>query len=155
MNDDRETLVLSASQQRQIERAAIEAYPNECCGIILGVQCERSHERRASLVMPADNAFESSQRFHRFSISPKILMDAENLAGERGELVLGFYHSHPDHPANPSEFDREHAWPFYSYLIVSVAASIAAEMKCWQLNDKTEQLEPQPMRVDGDDAIRS
>jgi proteasome lid subunit RPN8/RPN11 len=70
-------------------------------------------------------------------------MQAERSAGGRGELVLGFYHSHPDHPARPSEYDRAHAWPFYSYVIVAVAKRAAGEMTSWQLDEVTEQFAPQ------------
>jgi proteasome lid subunit RPN8/RPN11 len=63
-------------------------------------------------------------------------MAAERDAAKRGELVLGFYHSHPDHPARPSEYDRTHAWPFYSYIIVSIAGRDAVDMTSWLLDDQ-------------------
>ena len=91
--------------------------------------------------------FDEAERYHRFSISGVQLMNAEKSAGERNELVLGFYHSHPDHPARPSEYDREHAWPFYSYVIVAVAKGKPETMTSWQLNDQSEQFEPQDVRV--------
>ena len=139
-------LLLTESHRAQIEREAIAAFPNECCGIIFGIQRER--DRLVTELQPVTNAFDdSSEQFHRFSISPKDLIAAEERASERDELVLGFYHSHPDHTANPSEFDRQHAWVFYSYLIMSVSQSRAGELTCWQLNENTEQLEPQPIRT--------
>jgi proteasome lid subunit RPN8/RPN11 len=97
------------------------------------------------------NVFDEQERYHRFSISPQQLMTAERVAGERGELVLGFYHSHPDHPARPSEYDRTHAWPFYSYVIVAVARREPAEMTSWQLNEQTESFDPQQIDVAGDE----
>jgi proteasome lid subunit RPN8/RPN11 len=58
-------------------------------------------------------------------------------------LVLGFYHSHPDHPARPSEYDREHGWPFYSYVIVAIHKREPVDMTCWVLDEQTEQFKPQ------------
>jgi proteasome lid subunit RPN8/RPN11 len=138
-------LHLSSSQAAQIRREAASAYPDECCGIMYGV--ERDGTRRVTLLEPVANVFEEGERYHRFSISGKQLMQAERTAGERGELVLGFYHSHPDHPARPSEYDRQHAWPFYSYVIIAVADREPGEMTSWQLNDQTEAFEPQPVAV--------
>ena len=139
------TLVLADSHRAQIEREAMAVYPNECCGIIFGTQ--RNGQRHVTLLQRVQNDFETGERYHRFSISPKNLMDAEKLAADRHELVLGFYHSHPDHPAKPSEFDREHAWPFYSYVIISVARSSAGEIKCWQLDEQSQQFELQHIHV--------
>jgi len=129
-------LHLTASQRDQIQREAISIYPNECCGIIVGIQ---SGDRRdVSLLQPADNSFDEGEQFHRFAISPKRLIDAERLAAERGELILGFYHSHPDHPARPSETDRQYGWPFYSYVIVSIANRDAVDMTSWVLDEETQ-----------------
>lgn len=139
-------LVLAPQQYRQIEQEGAAAFPNECCGIIYG------HERRddggqvrrlVTRLEPVTNAFEAGERYHRFSISPETLMRAEKSAGEAGELVLGFYHSHPDHPARPSEYDRAHGWPFYSYVIVSIMQRVPAAMTSWVLDDQTEQFEEQ------------
>ena len=121
---------------RQIESEGAGAYPNECCGIMFGrdVDGKRIVER----LMPVHNDFEAGEQYHRFSISPKQLMDAEKSAAENKQLVLGFYHSHPDHPARPSEYDRTHAWPFYSYVIVSIAKREAVDMTSWVLQEETE-----------------
>ena len=140
-------LRLSPAHDEQIRREAAAAYPDECCGIVYGT--ERGGERIVSRLEPVANAFDERERYHRFSISPEQLMGAERSAGERGELVLGFYHSHPDHPARPSEYDRQHAWPFYSYVIVAVARRQPGEMTSWQLNEQTEAFEPQPVAVSG------
>jgi proteasome lid subunit RPN8/RPN11 len=138
-------LHLTPAQDEQIRREGAAAYPNECCGVIYGI--ERGNERHVTLLEPVANVFDEQERYHRFSISGEQLMRAERTAGERGELVLGFYHSHPDHPARPSEYDRTHAWPFYSYVIVAVAKGEPADMTSWQLNDQTEQFDPQAIVV--------
>ncbi|HLL88072.1 MAG TPA: M67 family metallopeptidase [Tepidisphaeraceae bacterium] len=136
-------LVLTAAQRTQIGSEGAAAYPNECCGIIYGRDVDG--RRLVSTLEPVANAFEAGEQYHRFSISPKQLMDAEAMAGDRGELVLGFYHSHPDHPARPSEYDRTHAWPFYSYVIVAIAKREPGEMTSWLLDERTEQFNPQPI----------
>ena len=140
-------LRLTAAQDEQIRREAAAAYPDECCGIIYGT--DRGGERVVSVLEAVANAFDEKERYHRFSISPRQLMNAERVAGERGELVLGFYHSHPDHPARPSEYDRQHAWPFYSYVIVAVAKREPGEMTSWVLDEQTETFGAQRIIVSG------
>jgi proteasome lid subunit RPN8/RPN11 len=138
-------LILTESQRRQIEAEGEKAYPNECCGILIGREEQRDGPGRRIVerCVAVANDFESGEQFHRFSITPKALMDAEKSAGDAGKLVLGFYHSHPDHPARPSEFDRQHAWPFYSYVIVAIAKGAALDMTSWVLDDVTEAFERQ------------
>jgi proteasome lid subunit RPN8/RPN11 len=89
------------------------------------------------------NVWSEQERRRRFEIDPKDLMRIDKAAGESGKMVLGFYHSHPDHPARPSETDRERGWPFYRYVIVKVAQRQAAEMTCWVLNEASELFEKQ------------
>ncbi len=132
---------LSNKFTRQIEAEGAAVYPDECCGIIYGrdvvdVGVTRRVVERLEAVV---NVFEDGEKYHRFSISAQALMEAERKAGESGMLVLGFYHSHPDHPARPSEYDREHAWPFYSYVIVAIAKGVAGDMTSWLLDENTEQ----------------
>ena len=133
-------IVLTPAQARQIESEGAGSYPNECCGIIYGKDSNEltGSKRIVSRLEPVDNSFEAGEQYHRFSITPETLMRAEKESAKRGELVLGFYHSHPDHPARPSEYDRTHAWPFYSYVIVSIAKGEAVDMTSWMLNEQTE-----------------
>jgi proteasome lid subunit RPN8/RPN11 len=137
-------LLLPARFARQIEREGADAYPNECCGILFGH--DTSDERVVERIEAVANAFDPAERYHRFSISPKQLMDAEKRAAAEGRLVLGFYHSHPDAPARPSEYDRAHAWPFYSYVIVSVANGQVVDMTSWVLDEQSETFSPQDVR---------
>ena len=134
-------IVLSPDQYRMIEAEGARAFPNECCGVIYGRDVDG--RRRVERLEPVSNDFESGEQYHRFSISAKTLMQAERSAAAAGQMVLGFYHSHPDHPARPSEYDREHGWPFYSYVIVSIMARTPAAMTSWVLNETTEQFEEQ------------
>jgi proteasome lid subunit RPN8/RPN11 len=123
---------------RQIEREGSEAYPNECCGVLYGRDLDGATRRVVERIAAVDNAFDESEKFHRFSISPKQLMQAEKEAAAEGRMVLGFYHSHPDCPARPSEYDRVHAWPFYSYVIVAIAKREPVDMTSWLLDEQTE-----------------
>lgn len=93
--------------------------------------------RLVERIEPVGNVFEEGERYHRFSISPRQLMQAEKTASDAGLVVLGFYHSHPDHPARPSEYDRQHAWPFYSYVIVSTTRGDALDLTSWVLDEQS------------------
>lgn len=111
---------------------AERAYPREGCGLLLG---RMAGEARLVLeARPARNAADSAAR-DRYLIEPEEVLRAEREARSAGLDLLGFYHSHPDHPASPSEFDRQHAWPWYVYLIVSVAAGRAGALRAWLLRD--------------------
>ena len=123
---------LAADGARAIREHAREAYPHECCGFLLG-RFEEDVRVVAGLAR-ADNARTDSPQ-NRYSIAPEDFVRVERAARERGHEVVGFYHSHPDHPARPSEFDREHAWPVYAYLIVSVRAGEPGELTAWRLVD--------------------
>jgi proteasome lid subunit RPN8/RPN11 len=79
------------------------------------------------------NAREEMAKRNRFLITPEELLRGERYAAEKQLDVVGFYHSHPDHPAVPSEYDREHAWPAFSYIIVSVQAGEATDINSWTL----------------------
>jgi proteasome lid subunit RPN8/RPN11 len=138
------TLRISTSLARQIEREGSAAYPNECCGIMYGHDSEQG--RNVEQLEAVANVFDEHERYHRFSISPQQLMAAEKKAGDAGQLVLGFYHSHPDHPARPSEYDREHGWPFYSYVIIAIAKGQPGAMTSWVLDEATETFAQQQIQ---------
>jgi proteasome lid subunit RPN8/RPN11 len=126
------TLVLAEEFARGIREYGAKDYPNETCGAILGVDGGASREARA--LFPLINRRDDSPR-NRFSVDANDFRMAEKAAAERGLELIGWYHSHPDHPARPSEFDREHAWPWYSYVIVSVASGQPRDMTSWRLAD--------------------
>lgn len=108
-------------------------YPHECCGFLLGKQNDADKEVLATL--PALNAREEAASHHRFLISPEDFLRGEKFARAQKMDVIGFYHSHPDAGAEPSEYDREHAWPWYSYVIVSVLNKKAQDVTSWILDD--------------------
>src|SRR5580704_7031710 len=116
----------------QIRAHGVETYPYECCGAILGRDGDGSREVIALLALA--NRRDDSPR-NRFEVTPGDVQLAEKTAREKNIELIGWYHSHPDAPARPSEFDREHAWPWYSYIIVSVQSGQPRDMNSWRLRD--------------------
>lgn len=130
-------LAMSAELAQKIREHGVEKYPYECCGALLG----REHlpdanriSREVVALFPLVNRRDDSPR-NRFSVTAEDVQDAEKSARSQGLEVVGWYHSHPDHPARPSEYDRDHAWPWYSYIIVSVHAAEPRDMTSWRLHD--------------------
>jgi proteasome lid subunit RPN8/RPN11 len=127
---------ISEELMRRIEEEGVGAYPHECCGALLGRDGDGDARPREMVeLIPFRNQREDSLR-NRFSIDPEDVMRAEKQAQALGLDVVGWYHSHPDHPAKPSEYDREHAWPWYSYIIVSIEKGVAGEMNSWRLDEE-------------------
>src|SRR5213594_2387202 len=114
------------------------AYPYECCGVLLG-QIDNSVKSVAD-VRPMSNSREDSLH-NRYLIAPQELLEIENECRRLGMDIVGFYHSHPDHPARPSEFDREHAFPWYSYVIISVVRGEPGDLASWTLRDDRSAFE--------------
>jgi proteasome lid subunit RPN8/RPN11 len=142
-------LILSRDLHRQIEREGEQAFPNECCGILIGAD-EKPGSGEVRIVhqlVPGKNVFEADEQYHRFSIDPRAQLLAEREAEKAGLAVLGFYHSHPNHPARPSDYDRDHGWPFYSYVIVSIQDGKADRMTSWVLNEQANVFEEQPIQI--------
>src|SRR4030095_10816729 len=117
-----------------IRAHGVETYPNECCGALYGQDGVVS----ATFALP--NMTEEGPR-RRVLLRPPDHREAEARASALGAELLGFYHSHPDHPARPSQYDLDHAWPFFSYIIVSVAAGADADMTVWFLKDDRSSFE--------------
>ena len=138
-------LKLTRQIDEAIRMAGADAYPNECCGILLG-----SGEGGDHVVMslrPIENARESDEQYHRFLITAEEMMQAELEARRLGLDIVGFYHSHPDHPAKPSDYDREHALPFYSYIILRVADGKPEQMTSWRLRPSREFFDSEPLEI--------
>ena len=126
------TLKIGEDLVQRIHAHGVETYPHECCGALLGRDAKASRE--VVDLLPLANRRNDSPR-NRFELAPDDVRMAEKTAREQRLELLGWYHSHPDAPARPSEFDREHAWPWYSYIIVSVEKSEARDMTSWRLQD--------------------
>jgi proteasome lid subunit RPN8/RPN11 len=111
-----------------IRRHGEETYPHECCGALVG------RDGRITAVVALPNTTEEGPR-RRFLVRPSDYRLAEQQAASAGGEIVGFYHSHPDHPARPSQYDLDHAWPTFAYVIVAVASGVARDMTVWFLRD--------------------
>jgi len=121
---------IGEKQLTEIRRHGIQDYPYECCGLLLGRYADG--RKFVSETYPISNAREESAKRNRFLITPDELLRGERYAREHDLEVVGFYHSHPDSPAVPSQYDLEHAWPTYSYIIVSTSADEARDLFSWE-----------------------
>jgi proteasome lid subunit RPN8/RPN11 len=137
------TLKLPADIAERIRAHAAESYPYECCGALLGVGDDVREVRE---VLRLANRREDSPQ-NRYVIRPEDVRQAERFALARRLDLLGWYHSHPDAPARPSEYDREHAWPWYSYLIVGVEKGGAREMASWRMRDDRSRFDPEEVEA--------
>ena len=117
---------------QRIHAHGVETYPHECCGALMGKDGETARE--VVELLPLANRRNDSPR-NRFEVTAEDVQMAEKKASELRLEVVGWYHSHPDAPARPSEFDREHAWPWYSYIIVSVQQREPRDTTSWRLRD--------------------
>jgi proteasome lid subunit RPN8/RPN11 len=123
----------------QIRGHGREAYPEECCGALLGRKGEPPRVVRVERIENARDA----ERARRYEVSPRDYLRVERLALAEDLELLGFYHSHPDHPAAPSTYDRDHAFPFFHYLVCAVEEGVPAEITAWTLREETGKLEPE------------
>ena len=128
----------------QIRAHGVETYPYECCGAILGRDGDGAGPREVLALVPLANRRNDSPR-NRFEVTADDVKLAEKTAREKKLELIGWYHSHPDAPARPSEFDREHAWPWYSYIIVSVQSGQPRAMNSWRLRDDRSAYDAEPI----------
>ena len=127
-------LTITGEVDQAIRAHGQETYPHECCGALVG----RDHRVTAIVALP--NTTEEGPR-RRFLVRPSDYREAERRASELGAELLGFYHSHPDHPARPSQYDLDHAWPTFAYIIVAVAGATAGDLTVWYLKDDRSSFE--------------
>lgn len=122
---------LGVDLQREIFDQMEASYPNEAGGFLLGRA--RAGAVIIQHVMPVENTFAVEEQYHRYAMKPQDWMRLEDEADERGLSLVGYYHSHPDSSAIPSEYDREHALPNFVYIITSVMMAKATDMRVWRL----------------------
>jgi len=127
-------LTIGARVDDAIRAHGRETYPHECCGALIG------RDGVVAEILALPNTTEEGPR-RRFLVRPSDYREAERRATELGAELLGFYHSHPDHPARPSQYDLDHAWPNFAYIIVAVAAGVAGDMTVWFLKDDRSSFE--------------
>jgi proteasome lid subunit RPN8/RPN11 len=128
-------VVLAPAVDQAIRAHARDTYPDECCGALVGTGTRVAH------TVPLPNTTEEGPR-RRFLVRPADYRLAEDAARRLGGALLGFYHSHPEAPARPSQYDLDHAWPVFFYVIVAVAQGEPGPMTCWLLQpDRSKFLE--------------
>ncbi len=139
-------LKIPANLMAEIHAHAEAHYPEEAVGLLLGAVDQQTRQVRT--VLPLSNQFESGQRERRYLIEAKEMLDAELLADQLGQQILGIFHSHPDHPPQPSQFDVEMAVPWYFYLIVGVRGGRAKISRAWMLKEDHEQMSELTLELD-------
>lgn len=158
-------LRIASSHVDAIRRHAERDYPSECCGVLLGTADEenkrvlrveplrnlRAADGAGLDLLPLDEPGRESER-NRFLIGPGEVRRVEKEARASGLDIVGYYHSHPDHPAQPSIYDREHAFPWYSYVIISVKAGRAGAYLSWTLSEDRGEFQPEAIETQAPEA---
>lgn len=124
-------IILTEEHIKQIEAHGERTYPFECGGMLVG----RFENEKKTVVelLPMENAMDESEQHNRILITPKDVLKAERFAREKKLDIVGYYHSHPDHPARPSQFDLDHALPVWTYIIVSIEKGKAVNLRSWEM----------------------
>ncbi len=135
------TLAVSKELLDQIHAHGEAAYPEEGAGFLIGA------EGRVKKILPLENSREDGARHNRFLIRPEDYLRAELTADRLGLSLIGVFHSHPDHPNHPSEYDREWAQPFFSYIITTVNEGKAIESRSWRLMEDRSRFEEEGIKI--------
>jgi len=136
-------LRMNSVDRMKIQAFAEESYPNECCGFLIGTT--GAAQKVVEKVRFANNS--RTRKHNRYLIDPAEFQSVERALRESSCEIVGFFHSHPDVAAEPSPYDLEYAWPWYSYLIVSVRHGKAVEANSWQLKDDRSAFEPEAIAL--------
>ena len=136
-------IAISGKLIEQIKAHGEQIYPNECGGMLIGRF--ESDAKTVIELLPMENAMAETERHNRVLITPKDVMRAERYAREKKLDVVGYYHSHPDHPAIPSQFDLDHALPVWTYIIVSVESGKAVDVRAWEMEDDRSKFNEEKM----------
>ena len=145
MRASQTVLIIPARLMKAICTHGEEAYPDEGAGLLLGT--ESSGERQVEAILPLDNHREAEARHRRYLLSPRDYLKGEREAERRGLKVLGVFHSHPDHPDQPSTYDLDWAMPWFSYLITSILNGTAAGSRSWRLTEDRSNFEQEPVKI--------
>ena len=137
-------ITLSKTHLSKLKSHGIDAYPEECCGAMLGhIDYKKNEKKTVKLIKIENNSDENKHR--RFKITPQDYQTLEKQAKDEGLTLLGFYHTHPDHPCKPSQTDLNYAWPFFSYIILSVEKQKPAQIKSFVLEQKGHQFDEEKL----------
>ncbi|HUF05489.1 MAG TPA: M67 family metallopeptidase [Aridibacter sp.] len=140
------TITLKQEHWDEIRRIGEHEYPCEGCGLLLGITTE-NRSKQAEKIFRVENSKDEDERHNRSLITPGDLIRGEHVAAESALEVVGNFHSHPDHPAVPSDFDLEHALPVWSYIIVSVSDSSAGEVRSWVMLDDRSRFKEEKLLI--------
>src|SRR5690606_35956488 len=140
------SVILSQTLQSQIFQHLQSTYPNEGGGFLLG--SIKGENIRILETIQIDNVFAEEEQYHRYAMTPQDWMRLEDEADSRGLTLVGYYHSHPDSPAIPSAYDRDHALPNFVYIITSVQDAKAVDMKVWRLDPDRTQFHQGTLTID-------
>ncbi|MBE2268874.1 MAG: Mov34/MPN/PAD-1 family protein [Anaerolinea sp.] len=138
-------IILDRALQRRIFAHLQATYPNEGGGFLLGTQT--GDVVRITETISIDNVFEAAEQYHRYAMTPLDWARLEDEADARGLTLVGYYHSHPDSPAIPSVYDRDHALPHFSYLITQVQNREAVDMRAWRLRPDRSAFDPDSLII--------
>ena len=131
----------------RIKAHAERDYPHECGGLLLG-QFDPETGKSVTETLPMENTADVETRHDRVLIDPRDVMKAERYARENGLDVVGYYHSHPDDEAIPSQFDLDHALPVWSYIIVSVRDRKAVDLRSWEMENDRSKFNSEAIEID-------
>ncbi|MDQ3698860.1 MAG: M67 family metallopeptidase [Gemmatimonadota bacterium] len=138
---------LHASTLREVNAHASVAYPEECCGVLLGRDSGNHGIPREVVRIVALGNLLANDRKRRYHIPADSVLSAEREAEAAGLTVIGFYHSHPDGTSEPSAFDLEHAWPWYGYLIVAAREGDTGPIRAWRLADDRSRFDEEELTL--------
>lgn len=139
-------ITLTSTLQAHIFEQMEAAYPNEGGGFLMGETNGDAVTIQA--ITQIENVFEEAEQYHRYAMTPQDWMRLEDEADAKGLMLVGYYHSHPNAPAIPSEYDRDHALPNFVYVITSVRDGKAAEMRVWRLRQDRAAFDEGFLQVD-------
>ena len=135
---------LKSADIEEIKQIAQKTYPHECCGVMVG-SIENGVKTVTELIAAENQRTDSPA--NRYLITPDLLNELEKKLQGTDRAIVGFFHSHPDVPARPSAYDQDHAWPWYSYVIVSVNRGQAGEIHNWKLRDDRSAFDAEKMEL--------
>ncbi|HZW57377.1 MAG TPA: M67 family metallopeptidase [Nitrososphaerales archaeon] len=133
---------------------AVSTFPEECCGLMIGGFGEDASNKKVSSIKQIKNTYEQSERYHRYTIDPKEYMETEIEVQNRGEEIVGIYHSHPNAPAKPSKFDQGYAWPTLSYIVIEVRDRKPINVTSWILKEDRSEFLPEDLKIVGGSSNR-
>lgn len=140
------TVKLSKTLQGRIFEQMEGTFPNEGGGFLLGNIS--NGEISIKDITQVENTFAEEEQYHRYAMTPQDWMRLEDEADEKGLSLIGYYHSHPNAPAIPSDYDRDHALPNFVYIITSVRDGKAVDMRVWKLKSDRTAFDSENLQVE-------